>query len=992
MTGPAGNTYAYEVTASAPYAGANNNMLTSAPAYVDFVANDTAGLAPYASSTTPFSASLGQSVPITVTLPPNSAGKPQANVLLTLSLTSGALQSGAFVANGATAQHASFVTSTGAVQGQTIQVTTNSSGVAQAYVSDPVAEEVQVAVSNLPSGVTAPSDTYLSFGQGGIASQVANYNITSHSVQAGQNVTVYGTLEDANGNPVPNGQIIVVGNDLASPATGLGSNASGDFGYVTTANNTSTVTDFPNVGSVVNSQISLSQGINATSSVGDVVTADSNGNFSFVITDTNDQEAATFSIYAVSNGQVASSTPLKSDTVTFGIGQTLAAISLAGTDGVADANTFTSFTGLSAPNHSGSQVWMDPQDSAANPLTNQNLTYNVSVNNGGTITALQTKEGSVLPINSSNPGLSAMTIDETYTAGAAQPYTFSVPGQSGSLTSASPDLGLTIYNGGTGSTVMTVSSGSATSTATVNFTGGVPSYVQSFSPVNSMLSSGQSQTVTFTVQDYKGNPVPANSTVTIASLDTTNPIWITAVNGVTLAQNENMGQTGTGNASYNSEPTPIPFGTAPSGTNLTPGYSSVTLPGVVSWTGSNIQAVTNSSGQVSLTLQAGGVNYYVAPSNSSTTYGEVVATPAVATSQASEYFYTYDNKGDSQNNPAGEQMAVGLIGSTYPTNFTQQLGSISFNTATSVPTASGTLTLNTSTLTVPGTLTVQSNTANVSGGTYALTSYTPLGGTATTTIPSQVTVNSSTGEVTSTSGAPAGAYTLSYQLNGFTEDSATFNIASASGVVAAAISPSTPYAAGMLGTATLDVTAGSTGAGTIDVTPPTGSQVAVTVGASDSAQTVANEIVTAFASNPTYTVTDAAGASTTVTFTQKTPTTWTSVAPTFALGTATGVAATGAVGTNGVAATPETGSLAISTGATNAGTLTVTIGGNITNTPVYVPVTAGATTAQVAADIYSALLGNSTVTGAYNLGLSGSSVTLQQKTASATTITATVTG
>ena len=767
ITGPTGQTYAYEVTASAPYAGAASGSLSTTAAYVDFVANGTVGIAPYASATTPFSATIGAAVPITVTLPPNSAGQAQANVLLTLQVTSGAVTNGAFAANAATAQHSAFVTSTGAVEGQTIQVSTDSSGVAQAFVSDPYGEVAQVSVesSSLPAGVTAPTPTYINFGQAGVAAQVANYNITSHSVEAGQNVTVYGTLEDASGNPVPNGQIIVVGNDNTVPYNA--SNASsGDFGYVTTTNGKSSVTDFANVGLVANPTgtspyVPLTQGMNATASVGDVITADSNGNFSFVITDTQDGSAATFSIYPVSNGQVASSTALKSDTVDYTTGTTLSSISLAGNETQADGNTITSLTGLTAANHSYATVVMDPQDAAGNTLPQQNLSYNVSVSNGGAIEGISTLDGNgnvvnTLPINStssSTTGLSALTIDESYSNGT---YTFTVPGQTGSITSSSsPDLALYVYNGGTGATTLTITSGSASSTAAINFGGGAPSFVQSFTPANASISSGQPQTVTFQLQDANGNPVP-NGIATIASGDTKDPLWITQVNGVTLQQNEIL-TAGTTNA--NSAPTPIPLGQV---SNATPsnggsstelGYSTVNIPGAVSWSNSGftasgysdstgtvtdqtLQVYSNASGNVTLTLQGAGTSFYDAG------YGLGSSSNISGLNSSNESFYTYQKKGDSGIaswqlwvSPAGSQLvnvptAPGAV--TYQT--LQTLGTVNIGSSPSSTQLPGKLTV-TNAVYVSGTgATVAGTLTDAFGNPLASQSITvTVGGASTST-------------------------------------------------------------------------------------------------------------------------------------------------------------------------------------------------------------------------------------------------------------------
>ncbi|MCL6548488.1 MAG: hypothetical protein K6T30_06230 [Alicyclobacillus sp.] len=619
VQGPAGQTYAYEVIATAPYeSSSNNTAVTSQPAYVTFVGNDEAAITPYAGSGQPFGATMGTPVPITVVVPPNSAGQAQANVLVTLTATGGAF----------------FTNSSGQDLGQSIQVTTNSSGIAQAWLNDSNNETVEVSAT-MPAGldINNPNPTYIYFAPSGTASNIANYSISSTSVQAGQYVTVSGQLVNAAGNPIANGQILVVGNDTTN---------SGDFGYVTTSNGQSTITDFPDVGMPTNGVIPVAEGTPANSGTGLLITADSEGNFSFQVTDTSDDSTATFSIYPVSNGVVTSSTPLKSGTITFATSTTLEYISVAGSDTTAQANTYTSMTGLSAPNHSDAgAIFVDPQNAAGDPLMQQNLTYTLTVSNGGTVAAITSANGqTILPINPSNPGLSSVTLQETYNA-STNTYTLSVPGQSGSITQTdNPDFGVVVYNSNTGSTTLTIQSGGVTATAQYTFTGGQPTYVQNLSPATATMTPGAQQTLTFTVQDDQGNPVSNAEVPLYLAQNASSPLaWITQVNGVALDQTENMGTLD--QASYANEPTPIPVGETPAGL----GYSTVNLSGVVAWNAAQpnvLDVYTNSNGQVSLTL-SNGTTYYVAPSGNNA--GTLAS--ASPTTSGTLSFWTWPAKGDS---------------------------------------------------------------------------------------------------------------------------------------------------------------------------------------------------------------------------------------------------------------------------------------------------------------------------------------------------------
>ncbi|MCL6601085.1 MAG: hypothetical protein K6T81_20480, partial [Alicyclobacillus macrosporangiidus] len=662
ISGPSGSTIAYQVVATAPYLGSNSSAVSTQPAYVEFVVNNQAGIAPYApDNSAPYNAAMGTPVPITVVLPPNASGQPQANVAVTLSV---AYQSGGNGTN-----HASFVSSSGAVLGQQIQVVTNSSGVAQAYLSDTYGEEVKVTVSGLPVGVNQPNATYISFAQAGIAAKIANFNVSSNNPNIGDNVTVSGQLQDAAGNPVPNGQVIVTSPNVT---------ASGGTGHLKYVNSDGTTTTFPMV-----STSSVTAGTPATSAYGDVVTADSNGNFSFTVTDSR-VETVNFYIYPVANGQIQSGTALNTananqNTLNFGTSTNLAYLSIGAFDSYVASNSDTSLTGLTAQANAGgtaistigldngnnpqiADVYVEPQNSAGyhtgGALDNTALTYTLTVDNGGLIYSIN---GTRL----SDHGLSpAAAVSLSYTpATATQPAKFSVNGVDWNLLTGAAhtsDFEVGVINANTGATKLTVQSGNVSSTASITFNGGTPDLVANFSPPYVTVSAGQSQKVTFQVQDANGNPVPNVATTILTDKDPSDPLWITQVNGVTLQETLNMGTDS--NISYATEPTPIPLGTVPSALNY-----SVSVPGVVSWTkGSpNITVYSDSNGNVSLTLQAGGVNYPSAGSGS--TPGNPNNVAAVPTSSGHVGFYS-DENGDPGTIPL-------FIGVNPPTDGTTTNGS-----------------------------------------------------------------------------------------------------------------------------------------------------------------------------------------------------------------------------------------------------------------------------------------------------------------------------
>jgi hypothetical protein len=145
---------------------------------------------------------------------------------------------------------------------------------------------------------------------------------------------------------------------------------------------------------------------------------------------------------------------------------------------------------------------------------------------------------------------------------------------------------------------LTVTSGSKSATAGFTFSGSNPVYVTNFSPVVSTIGANGTGNVTFQVDDSSGNPVK-NSPVTIdlgSSLSA--GLFITAVNGTQLTQSNGNGGT---------EYVPIPL----TGGSGTVSYSTL-VPGVASWAknANSFSAYTDANGDVTLTIQNGGVFVY----------------------------------------------------------------------------------------------------------------------------------------------------------------------------------------------------------------------------------------------------------------------------------------------------------------------------------------------------------------------------------------------
>jgi hypothetical protein len=951
VTGPSGQTFGYEVQAVAPYVNGNSAAVSSQPVYAEFVSGNNVGFTPGGNGT--YDAAVGASVPITLTLPVNpTTNKPYSNVGIQLTASG-------------TAQ---FVNATGGTLGNTIDVATNSSGIAQALLTNGTAQDVTVSAV-LPSGLglANPSNLSISFGQTGVPSQILNYSVSAanNTAQIGQNIVVSGQLADAQGNPVANGQILV---------TAMNNGPHNDFAYVSGT----TTTAFPLV-----AESSVVTGTPANSSVGDVVTADANGSFSLSLTDTYNDSNETYYVWPVANGEVTNETsgaqnPLNgsNNTVSFTPSTSVAEISIGGIESVVQGNSDTSITGLSAQANAGgsnpaigadagtnsqiTDVYVEPQNASGHhditALNATQLTYQLSANNGGLIyaingTPLTSPVGSVTLTYNGNG---------TFTANGQNIGSLSAATLAGkSATANADDFEVGVTNANEGATTLTVTSNAQTATAAINFAGQVPDQVASFTPASGNVTAGSNLQVKFNVQDVNGNAVGQGTAVNIYTDNgSSDPFWVTQVNGATLSASINTSGNGL-QPSYTTDNTPVPLGSN-AGVNYTVSQSGVAL-----WTPSSnyFTTYTDASGNVTLTLQAGGLSYPV-PGTANLTN--------VTPMSGSAYVYTNTN---------GYSESVLFSTSTsIPSGFNEEVGYLNSTGGVVAPLSA--ITLSTSSVTGSGSVSVATN-SNATGGVYTLTGPAGYSG---------VTINSSTGAVTVTNGT-VGTYAVTYAVNGAQTTPVSFTVAAA----ATGVTYTAPYAAytpavtAVQGTNALTLSGSVTAGGTITVVSPTASDSqTLNVNTSDNASTVANEIAVAFGGDTIYNVTASGSV---VTFTQKTATTAALAASSLTLVGATGslVGTAGAVtnGVTGVAAVPGVDTVNITNGATSAaGTLTVTVNGTV----VSVPVVAGASANTVAGDIFVALSNNATLSSNFTFVYTGgTSLTITQKVASSATITTTIT-
>jgi len=677
LTVPTGVAGSYTLQYQAPYTQSGSNI-TDSVAYVTFMSAYSMAITPFATSTSPYMASVSSvsseaagAVPVTVTLPLLN-GQPQANAPVTFTL-SGA---GAFFSN---AQGQSYSTGTGAT------VNTNSQGQATVYVNS---DQTGSATVTATSGSLSPVSTYISWGQAGVASTLANLsatNVTGGTTSAwtasnGGDVTVTGTLEDALGNPVADAQLLVA-------------NQGGNSSYV----NGTTTTAFPNAMPATAALVS-----STGAPYGTMVTTNSAGAFSVTLTGSG--VTGTYSLWTVQNGEVGNE--LGSPFTIAYKGSTSAISSVGVSIANQQAQSFNNNSDAPVTTMPSTQYSMttggvlevaaynsQPGDYLfGNP--NASVSYTVTGASNGYIKSIDgvMMNGSIggLPNDPTSVGV---MLQPTMTVSAGQPaqvykvlvnnvpigtetVTYALPTGSGTpsgvtsvglgtLGNASgnmtgfavpSDLGQWlgspsngVYSDGNlvdavnvgvgdstaGTASFTFTSNSASATAASTFTGGAAAQVAAVSPQASSINPGQTETVTFTLEDSSGNPVP-NSLAKVTSDGSTSNLWITQVNGQPLQQSEQIG------SNIATMPTPFPLfaanGSLPSGDAL--GYTSVNVPNVAngilptaSSPGSTINVYTNSNGQFTLTFAAGSVSAFVTsggvgqpqPQISSTAYSGLTA-------------------------------------------------------------------------------------------------------------------------------------------------------------------------------------------------------------------------------------------------------------------------------------------------------------------------------------------------------------------------------
>lgn len=619
------STGAYTVQAQAPYSN-NGLTVTSNKVHLEYGQPGTVLLSP-ASSTEGFSTgSLNTGlVPVTATIIPVT-GTTASNVQVTFNFS--APSGNPFVATSSGAYFAPTTSSATAF--------TNSGGQATIYVNATTAANLTVQASATVNGVSEQSSsTTLTWEQTGVPTQIVNTQSSPITVDANSNLTISGTAEDATGNPVANAQLLVSGYD----------NGNGDLNYV----NGTTSTEFPNVGQSIS-------GAMASSSYGELITTGANGQFSFTINDSNVSDPASVQVWSVQNGVITAvgstnSSPYGAmDLYNLSVTQNASALSalyvdssangLANGTPVAANDEYTSLSNVSyqADSSSGAGAIYVGGFAGTAPYApaNSTVTYNIAATNKGYINYV---DGVQLNGSNSLPNQPASAVvSVTYdSSGAISQVSVdgvnitSLPGST--VVGTSTGTAFTFVPGSTAveSDVFTITSGGQSATVNTSFTAGTPAKVSSVSPVAATINPGQSQTVAFTVEDTKGNPV-MNTSVNFSFLNDQTNLWLTAVNGVGLQGN--FGNNGT-------QPTPVPlfnFGSTlyGSGSVYTSGAVSATGVG----TGSpSINVYTNSNGLATLTFTAGSVPYW------NTTNDQVYTAPAATTTATTYFGYNSTNGG-----------------------------------------------------------------------------------------------------------------------------------------------------------------------------------------------------------------------------------------------------------------------------------------------------------------------------------------------------------
>ncbi|MFD1675790.1 beta strand repeat-containing protein [Alicyclobacillus fodiniaquatilis] len=655
-----GGNEAYTIQAQAPY-NSNGVTVTSSKAYVDFGQPGSLVLSPVSTSFGYSSASSETGVvPVTATVIPTTAGTSASNVPVTFSFSS--VSGTPFISNSA----GSYLQPVdGTAPDNTVTVNTDANGQATIYVNatNSAALTVQASANNL----TNSSSNTLTWKQSGVADKIVNTPTSAVSDNVGTPVTISGTVEDQMGNPVANSQVLVSGYDYEGTNAAQTSPNSGDFSYV----NGSTSTAFPYVGRSI-------AGANASSSFGDVVTTGANGQFSVEVNETDQSyTGAVLDVWAVQNGQIvgagdSGSSPLQSYTLNFEnntgtlnqlyVDTTAAGLVSSGTANDKD----TSLTGLSyqeggsttqAPVFVGGFAGSTPYPGSSQSGSVQ---YTVTSNNKGYVAAI---DGVALNGTQALPNNPASAIvDVSYSSGAVSEVTVDGTPIYDAATSTSlsgystghPTVGAFTFVPGDNNVendTFTVSTGSTLSdTVGANFIAGVPAELAS--GVSGTIGSGQQTTLTFTVEDSNGNPIPYGTVKLLPPAGGASDLWITAVNEQTLVQNEY----GT-SISYGAEPTPVPLY---SGTDTANIASSIYLNGAIGASGlggtidetpatssapasgtPSITLTADENGKIALTFTAGGNGVW----NTGGANADTVQTAATPSASNTVYF-SYDADGN----------------------------------------------------------------------------------------------------------------------------------------------------------------------------------------------------------------------------------------------------------------------------------------------------------------------------------------------------------
>ncbi|GMA50996.1 hypothetical protein GCM10025857_23530 [Alicyclobacillus contaminans] len=627
----------YMIRFEAPYnIAGTTSTLKSSKGYLSFVPANKLGITPLATSTNPFEATVSSGsdstagvVPVTVVIPPNSATA-QAGVPVTFHFVN--------------AGPAFFSSANGGSIGTNDQtVYTDSNGVATVYV-----DAASLGDATIEASATNYSSvqTTIHWSQAGIVNKLDNKTASGYqtspstdvyNANLGDNVTFQATAEDENGNPVANAQLLIANSELNGDVNHPLNSAHG--GYVDSNGNT---TDFPNV-----SVLNLSGSTNP-STLGEVVTTDASGNFSFTVNDYKLYSDGYY-VYSIQGGVVQDL--LWATQVNWQSGTNLNYIGIAGAAGEIkyDSNSVTGLTGQASLTYTPTNVTVVRfagfvgKEAPLGDGLNQTYTLSTTGEQDAAIWGVHVdSKASGVPasdyvqdpdggywyqLNPGQRGVGSITLRVAQESSGSNLFDVYVNGtligtntQTGwDNTSNGGDgeyqgtVKLAMADDDNGSATLTVSSSGKTATAQINFNGGLPFETEQVTP-QIVLTNGQSQDLSFTLEDDNGNPI-ANTLGAIQFADSPD-LWVTKINGVALTMNQSGGSLGTGSAA---EPTPIPLWDTTNAseqplTNGKLGYNSVNVAGVGSWSpnGSTntVYAYSDSNGKITLTLQDGAVSYW----------------------------------------------------------------------------------------------------------------------------------------------------------------------------------------------------------------------------------------------------------------------------------------------------------------------------------------------------------------------------------------------